>query len=357
MKPPAIRCFGLSKNFGAVEAVSDIDLAVPHSQTMVLLGPSGCGKSTLLRLIAGFELPDSGTLAVGGQMVSGPNYLLPPEKRRVGIVFQDYALFPHLNVLGNVNYGIRNEPMRAKVAGDILNLVGLTGKEHRMPHELSGGEQQRVALARALAPRPAVLLLDEPFSNQDATLRLTLRRELRQILVDAQATSIFVTHDQEEALFMGDQIAIMTDGRIQQIGHPENIFHRPATPFVASFMGIADFLQGNVDGGILVTDLGVFKRLQGMDDDANVRVMVRPDDISIRSDKSSPSVVVGRVFQGGHYLYRIRLPSGAEVHSLMGHHQFHEIGTTVNVRIDAGHEIMCFVDGEIRLLSKITRDS
>ena len=156
---------------------------------------------------------------------------------------------------------------------------------------------------------------------------------------------------------MGDQIAIMTDGRIQQIGPPEYIFHRPATQFVASFMGVADFLQCNVDGDILATDLGVFERPQGIGHDANMNIMVRPDDISIHSDKSSRSVVIDRVFQGGHYLYRIRLPSGAEVHSLMGHHQFHEVGEAVNVEIDAGHDIVCFVDGEIRLLSKISKDS
>ena len=346
MRPPAIRCFGLSKRFNTVEAVYQVDLAVDHGQTMVLLGPSGCGKTTLLRLIAGFELPDAGTLAVGGQLVSGPKYLLPPEKRRVGMVFQDSALFPHLDVLRNIGYGLRRDLTRVERVREVLELVGLQGMEHRMPHELSGGEQQRVALARALAPRPAVVLLDEPFSNLDTGLRARVRADVRQILTEAEATSIFVTHDQEEALFMGDQIAVMNQGRIEQVDSPERIFHRPATPFVARFMGVADFLAASVEGDVLVTEMGMLPRPTEASPDAKVEVMVRPDDVSIHPDETSQARVVDRVFQGGHYLYRVRLPSGAVVHSLMQHYQTYELGTAVAGRIDPGHALMCFVDGQ-----------
>ena len=348
MRPPAIRCFGLSKRFDTAEAVHRVDLTVDHGQMLVLLGPSGCGKTTLLRLIAGFELPDAGTLAVGGQMVSGPNYLVPPEKRRVGMVFQDYALFPHLDVLGNVSYGMRRDPDRPKRVREVLELVGLEGVEHRMPHELSGGEQQRVALARALAPRPAVVLLDEPFSNLDTRLRARVRAEVRQILTEAGATSVFVTHDQEEALFLGDHIAVMNQGRIEQVDTPELIFHRPTTPFVAQFMGVADFLEAQLDGDVLVTELGMLPRPPEAAHGASVDVMVRPDDVSIRLDETSKARVVDRVFQGAFYMYRVRLSSGIEIHSLMQHYETFDVGAAVAARVDPGHALMCFVDGHLR---------
>ena len=348
MRPPAIRCFGLSKWFDTVPAVQGVDLVVDHGQKMVLLGPSGCGKTTLLRLIAGFEVPDAGTLAVGGDLVTGPGRWLPPEKRRTGMVFQDFALFPHLDVRGNVGYGVHRKSDREQRVREVLELVGLEGKERRMPHELSGGEQQRVALARALAPRPAVVLLDEPFSNLDTRLRARVRAEVRQILTDAGATVIFVTHDQEEALFMGDQIAVMNMGRIEQVDSPERIFHRPATPFVARFMGAADFLSTTVDGEVLVTELGVLPRPVDVEADDEVEVMVRPDDISIRPDESSEAMVVDRVFKGANYLYQVRLPSGAVLHSMMEHFVTYEIGSRVSVRIDPGHALMCFVNGRIQ---------
>ncbi len=348
MRPPAIRCFALSKRFDAVEAVHRVDLVVGYGQTLVLLGPSGCGKTTLLRLIAGFEVPDAGTLAVGGQLVSGPNHLLPPEKRRVGMVFQDYALFPHMDVVDNVSYGLKRAPDREKRVREVLALVGLQGMEHRMTHELSGGEQQRVALARALAPQPAVILLDEPFSNLDTRLRARVRAEVRQILKEADATSIFVTHDQEEALFLGDQIAVMNQGRIEQVDTPERIFHHPATPFVARFMGAADFLEARVQGDLLVTELGMLPRPLEATAQDKVEVMVRPDDLTIHPEVTSPARITARTFQGAHYLYQVKLSSGTVIHSLMDHYQTYAVGTPVAARIDSGHALMCFVNGYLR---------
>lgn len=345
MQPPAIRCFGLTKRFGPVTAVNGVELAVDHGQKMVLLGPSGCGKTTLLRLIAGFEVPTTGTLAVGGQLVAWPRYSLPPEKRRVGMVFQDYALFPHMDVQGNVGYGVTKAPDRGPRTREVLRLVGLEGKERRMPHELSGGEQQRVALARALAPRPAVVLLDEPFSNLDTRLRARVREEVKQILAEAGATSIFVTHDQAEALFLGDTIAIMYGGRIEQVDTPERIFHRPASPFVARFMGVADFLPARIDGDVLVTEMGILPRPTEAVNGSQVQVMVRPDDLTVYRDETSEARITARIFQGSHYVYKVRLPSGTEVHTLMEHYQVFDVGDRVAARLDAGHPLTCFVDG------------
>ncbi len=347
MRPPAIRCFGLSKQFGNVCAVEQVDFAVDNGEKMVLIGPSGCGKTTLLRLIAGFEMPTAGTLAVGGDLVAGPEQALPPEKRRVGMVFQDYALFPHMDVWHNVAYGVRDKSMRESRVGEVLELVGLSGMQRRLPHELSGGEQQRVALARALAPGPAVVLLDEPFSNLDAGLRARVRAEVRQILSDAGTSAIFVTHDQEEALFFGDRIAVMHWGRIEQVDTPERIFHQPISPFVARFMGIADFLPAKVQGDVLLTELGMIPRPLEAKDGAKVEVMVRPDDISIRPEEAGQGRVVERVFQGAHNLYKVELPSGTTIHSLRLHYQSYSEGERVSVRIDPGHDLMCVVNGKL----------
>ena len=347
MRPPAIRCFGLSKQFGPVRAVELVNLAVDNGEKMALTGPSGCGKTTLLRLIAGFEMPSTGVLAVGGDLVAGQEKALPPEKRRVGMVFQDYALFPHMDVWHNVAYGVRDKSERESRVGEVLELVGLSTMQRRLPHELSGGEQQRVALARALAPRPAVVLLDEPFSNLDAGLRARVRAEVRQILSDAGASAILVTHNREGALFFGDRVAVMNQGRIEQVDTPERIFHRPVSQFVARFMGIADFIPAKADGDALVTELGTLPRPSQAGDGAKVEVMVRPDDISIQPEEAGQGRVVERVFQGAHNLYKVELPSGATIHSLRLHYEIYAEGEAVSVRIDPGHGLMCSVNGKL----------
>jgi iron(III) transport system ATP-binding protein len=283
-----------------------------------LLGPSGCGKTTMLRLIAGFERPDAGRVLVGDRVVAGHGEFVSPERRRIGMVFQDYALFPHLSVEGNVAYALGRSPDRARVA-EVLALVGLERLGARHPHELSGGEQQRVALARALVPTPEVILLDEPFSNLDAALRVRVRREMRDILVAAEATALFVTHDQEEALSLADRVAVMRDGRIEQEGTPEEVYGRPRTRWVADFLGDAEIVPGTAAGGAVECELGRFpipKEMEGA-----VDVVVRPEAVALGAgpapgrDRAHEGVVVAREYYGHDQLVEVELTSGRRLRS------------------------------------------
>lgn len=324
----AIRLTKVSKTFGTTIAVDRLSFYVPAGGLLTLLGPSGSGKTTALRLIAGFEKPDAGSIVVGGVEVSAPGVHLSPEKRRVGMVFQDYALFPHMTVAANVGYGLANRPsMRV---GELLDLVGLTGLEDRLPHELSGGQQQRVALARALAPEPAVILLDEPFSNLDASLRARVRREVKNILETAGITAVFVTHDQEEALSISDQVAVMNEGRVLQIASPADLYRHPITPWVAGFLGDADFIEGQASGGRVDTPLGVF----ATDLSGPVRVMVRPEMVSLVPDPDGDSVVAEREFYGHDQLVTVVLSGGARVRSRLGPDPVFPVGTRVWVKAE-----------------------
>ncbi|KKL88078.1 hypothetical protein LCGC14_1928300, partial [marine sediment metagenome] len=269
---------GLARSYGDVRALDGVDLEVESGEICALLGPSGCGKTTPLRLIAGFELPDAGTVVVGGRALSGSGVFVPPERRRIGMVFQDYALFPHYDVGANVAYGLERDAAAERVT-EVLELVGLNGVVHRYPHELSGGQQQRVALARALAPTPDVILLDEPFSNLDATLRVRVRQETREILLAADTTSLFVTHDQEEALSLADTVAVMHAGRIEQVGTPEEVYGRPATHWVAEFLLRADVIPGTASNGYVECELARLAIDPGFSGPADV--LIRPESVSI----------------------------------------------------------------------------
>ena len=344
MSQIAVSCRGLTKNFGAKPAVAGVNLDLVEGSFLALLGPSGCGKTTLLRLIAGFERPDQGTITVGGKIVSSPDVFVPPEKRRVGIVFQDYALFPHLTVEENIAYGLPRSANRKARVDEVLSMVGMRNFQTRMPHELSGGEQQRVAIARALAPNPDVLLLDEPFSSLDADLRTRIRAEVKEILTRSRATVIFVTHDQEEAFFMGDQVGVMNLGHLEQIDVPENIFHRPATPFVAQFVGVADFLEGKVENRVIDTEIGHIPVSEDLPAGTKVTVMVRPDFLDIQPEADGVGVIVDRIFQGINYLYRVKLPSGATIQSEQHHNRFYAVNTRVSIKMNPGHNLAYFVD-------------
>ena len=317
---PLLELARIGKRFGADRpaAVDGLTLTLEAGRILVLLGPSGCGKTTTLRLIAGFEEPDEGQIAIGGRVVAQAGSRgVPPEERGVGVVFQDYALFPHLTVEENVAFGLARRPRTARSAqvARILDLIGLGDLARRYPHELSGGQQQRVATARALAPEPALLLLDEPFSNLDADLRAQMRDEVEKTLRATKTTAIFVTHDQEEAFTIADEVGVLNEGRLEQLGPPETIYHRPATPFVAEFVGAADFLPGVVTSEGIVTedpDLGHGERREP---GTKVRVMIRPDDVTFVPDEAGEAVLTRRYFRGSETLYCLGLPSGGRVHS------------------------------------------
>jgi iron(III) transport system ATP-binding protein len=314
-----LRCRGLVKRFGDTPIVRGVSFSVMPGDILVLVGPSGCGKTSTLRLIAGFERLDSGSIEIEGLVVADDERHLPPERRRVGMVFQDYAVFPHMTVGQNVGFALgKGQTARERIA-QLLEFVGLPGQESKMPHELSGGEQQRVSLARALSTRPAVLLLDEPFSNLDAALRADMRSEVRSVLKRSGTTAVFVTHDQEEALLLGDQVGVMRDGQLEQIDTPEGIFHRPHTRFVAEFLGETQFLAGRIVPAGIETALGYLPRFTTVDAGIDVEVALRPDDVTFAPDESGEARILSRRFTGMAYIYQIGLPGGTTVHSLQPH--------------------------------------
>ncbi len=297
---------------------------------VTLLGPSGCGKTTALRVIAGFE-SGSGSIEIHGRTVLDATTFVPPEKRNVGMVFQDYALFPHMTVGSNVGYGLPRGD-RTRRVGEVLELVGLIGLENRMPNELSGGQQQRVALARALAPEPEVILLDEPFSNLDASLRDRVRRELRSILTEARTTAVFVTHDQEEALATSDIVAVMKDGRILQADTPAELYSNPTDPWVAEFLGDADVIESVARNGRVDTPVGGFDT----DLDGKVSVIIRPENIQISLGETPNAVVAGSEFFGHDQLVTLALTGGTRVRARLGPRPVYKIGESCRARaIDA----------------------
>jgi iron(III) transport system ATP-binding protein len=327
-----VRLHDVSKAFGPVEAVRGVSLEIDRGELVAVLGPSGCGKTTLLRTIAGFERPDAGRVVVSGEVVAGPDRFLPPERRRIGMVFQDYALFPHLTVTANVSFGLAGRPREQREAFTrrTLELVGLQHKSDRHPHELSGGERQRVALARALAPEPELVLLDEPFASLDASLRAGLRREVELILRDAEATALLVTHDQEEALSLADRLAVMREGRIVQVGPPEDVYVRPASRWAAQFVGEVNVLAGVAHGGVVETELGTFDLRAPAS--GTVHVAVRPEQLELRADHDGNAEVVAREFRGHDVLYRLRHEGGRVVLVQLPSLELHEVGARVFVR-------------------------
>jgi len=306
---PVIRCIGIGKTYqNEKEALFGIDLTIYHGEIVVLLGPSGCGKTTLLRLIAGLEEPTSGTLSIGGQIMSMPGKFIQPEKRKVGMVFQDYALFPNMNVRKNIEFGIHGTQDLLDRTEEVMRLVGLTKLANRMPYQLSGGEQQRTALARALAPNPSVILFDEPLSNLDANLRGRVRSEIKQIISETKATCIFVTHDQEEAMFLADRIAVMNNGRIEQIDIPEKVYNQPLSRFVAQAMDPVCFIDVQIEGTTLKSELGDFSIKQTEETPVKFQLLIRSNSIVPTQEKfNSNAIVIANEFRGSYYSHIVQL--------------------------------------------------
>ncbi len=343
---PVLSCHNITKRFdrAAVAAVSDVGFDLYQGELLGLLGPSGCGKTTLLRIMAGFERPQSGEITLSGQQVCESGVWVPPEKRQVGVVFQDYALFPHLSVYENVTFGLKQLCRKGKLpkkqirelASESINLVGLSSMEKRYPHELSGGQQQRVALARALAPRPPLILMDEPFSNLDVQVRLRLRQEVRDILKNVGASGIFVTHDQEEALAIADKVAVMHQGKLVQLDTPEDIYQSPASRFVAEFVTQANFVPAVRQADEWKTALGSLALAPFSTDATEGDLMIAQEDLQIVRDEQGPLLVQGRQFLGREYQYSLLMEAG----------QVLEVRSPANVRLEVGDRVSAKVSPE-----------
>ena len=328
--------------YGGKSVVSELSFALAPGEIGCLLGGSGCGKTTVLRAIAGFEPLQGGRIALNGHWVADANWQLAPERRQIGMVFQDYALFPHMTVANNVGFGLREWSSidKGRRIDEMLELVGLSDAGKRYPHQLSGGQQQRVALARALAPGPTVLLMDEPFSNLDVELRERLSIDVHNILKETSTTGLLVTHNQQEAFAMADRVGVMVDGQLQQWASPYALYHEPATRHIATFVGDGVFLPARVSGQNCVSfELGELCRIQPLDVamDSDVDVLIRPDDI--QHDDSSPvrAKVLERVFRGAAFLYTLELPSGDRVLSLVPSHHNHAVGEMIGIQLEIDH--------------------
>ncbi len=334
----------------SLPAVLDLSLGLAAGDIGVLIGPSGCGKTTLLRAVAGLEPLSDGEIRLSGQLVSSRTESVPAESRRVGMVFQDLALFPHLDVAHNVGFGLHELPrdQRKDRVAEVLQLVGLGGMDRRHPHELSGGQQQRVALARALAPRPQLLLLDEPFSNLDVDLREHLAQEVRAILKAARTTALFVTHDQLEAFAIGDLIGVMVEGHLHQWDDGYTLYHRPATRFVADFIGHGVFAPAVIreeNGQVIVqtplgnlTDIGECP-LPGAFPSGECEVLLRADDIVHDDAAPIKAQIVRKSFRGSEFLYTLKLATGETVLAHVPSHHDHQIGEWIGIRPEVDHVV------------------
>ena len=336
---------GLKCAYQSQTVLAGVNLAIAEGEIACLLGPSGCGKTTVLRAIAGFITPQDGTIMLGEQTISDASHVVPPEKRGMGMVFQDYALFPHLSIADNIAFGLNGlsrQEKRQRVS-EVLELVELPDLSERYPHELSGGQQQRVALARALAPNPRLLLMDEPFSNLDTDLRRQLSQEVRDILKRRGIAAIMVTHDQQEAFTISDSIGILSAGRVQQWGTPEDLYYQPVSPEVAAFVGKGELFNGRVNEGLAVeTELGAleFAEPLGVDPGCDVQLFLRPGDLYLSREGGVPGEILSSEFQGNLTAYRVRLENGREVEVMEQGLKRYPNGERLGVRVAAHRPVV-----------------
>ena len=352
MSEPLVRCVGLTKSFGDVVAVRDVSFEVWPGEILSILGSSGSGKTTVLRLIAGLEVPTAGQVLIHGELASSPSKQTPPDRRAVGMVLQEYALFPHMTVEQNISFGLRDldAAAREQRVAEVMELVRLPGIRGRYPHELSGGQQQRVALARTLAPHPVTVLLDEPFSNLDAGMRHDMRQEVEAILREDRTAAVFVTHDRDEAFAMADRVGIMLDGGMDQVDTPEAVFHMPANRHVARMTGMCDFLNGRVrSDGTVATEVGTFQcesPAGDLEPGSEVELLVHPDDFDIAPSESGRAVVASREFRGDETLLLLTLPSGATLRCRQDSFSQLQVGTRVELTAVRPRPFAAFPSGE-----------
>lgn len=356
MTTPVLELDSLNCGYGQQLIVNELSIHLREGDIGCLLGPSGCGKTTTLRAIAGFEPISGGSILLDGKALSTAQHRVAPEQRQIGMVFQDYALFPHLSVADNVGFGIHTSPERKRIVDELLALVKLDKLGRRYPHELSGGQQQRVALVRAMAPNPRLLLLDEPFSNLDGELRRRLSAEVRDILKSRGISAMLVTHDQAEAFAVCDQVGVLKDGRLQQWDTPYNLYHEPATPFVASFIGQGYFIRGQMEArDTVATELGVLQgnRAYPMPEGSPVDVLLRPDDLVGDASSALRARVIDRTFQGATILYRMQLQTGTQLEALFPSHADHQPGDEVGLRVAAEHLVVFPAQGSVNLHAQL----
>ena len=348
MRQPIVRCTNVTKRYGDSTAVDDCTFDLVSGEIVSVLGPSGSGKTTLLRMIAGFQVPDEGQIRIDGKVVSTRSIQVAPDRRNVGMVFQEYALFPHMTVAQNVAFGIKRLPdrERRRRSAEMIDLVRLQGLEERYPHELSGGQQQRVALARTLARRPVTLLLDEPFSNLDASMRREMRQEVEGILLEHGTATMLVTHDREEAFAIADRVGVMRNGRLEQLDEPNVVYHSPATPFVARMTGTCDFLRGEVRSGLATTEVGAFpftsRNGSSPEEGAQIELMVHPDAFRIVPAAEGDCTVRSREFRGDDTMLVVALPSGSTLRCRQRSQSTLEAGTRVKLVAENASPFLAF---------------
>jgi len=334
----------LFHHYASQEVLNDVSFTIADGEIACLLGPSGSGKTTILRCVAGFERPNSGEIATDNEIITSAKIHLSPAQRQIGMIFQDYALLPHLTVEKNVAFGLHqlNQKNKIKKVREVLEVVGLEKFAKQYPHQLSGGQQQRVALARAIAPNPRLILMDEPFSNLDVSLRNRLGQEIKQILKHYDITALMVTHDQHEAFAFADSIGVIKEGKLQQWDTAYNLYHKPDNRFVANFIGQGAFLDGNVTAnGNVQIELGELtgQMQQSLEPRQQVDVLLRPDDVIHDDDSVVTAKVLDKAFRGADILYTLALDSGAKILSLVPSHHNHAIGEAIGIRLEVDHVV------------------